>query len=332
MLLFGHAAFQFLHAACGLGMLKLLRDSPGATRSYIKARLGIEDHPMDVLLRGTVALGLVEQSEDGYRIGSLIGELMDNGDWDAFQAAVTFEANISYPGLADLTQSLAQNTNVGLRQLPGAGPRIYDRLTQSANLDEIFFGYMHAWSDMISRYLVRAVDFEDIHQLLDVGGGDGVNAVAIARAFSHINITVLELPHVVHRVPKVAAKAHVADRVRAIEGDMFQELPVGYDGMLFAHVLHIWSPEKGTSILRRAHESLADGGKVMIVGSMSDDSGAGPLYTALDSAYCIAVPGGGGKVYSWVEFERCLRGAGFTKIDRIRPGAWTPLGVIVAEK
>jgi hypothetical protein len=55
--------------------------------------------------------------------------------------------------------------------------------------------------------------------LVDVGGGHGAAASAIARAFPHIKCTVLDLPHVVAGAP-----AH--DNVTFVAGDMFDYIPL----------------------------------------------------------------------------------------------------------
>ena len=333
MLLFGHAAFQYLRAGCELGLFTTLRETPGLGRAELMEKLKLDDRPIDVLLRAASALELVERDGDTYRNSPLVSTLMDRGEWDAFEAAVGFEAHLNYPGLADLAESLEKNTNVGLRRIPGDGTTLYHRLTENEDLGQVFFRYMHAWSEMVNRHLINQVDFRKFDRLLDVGGGDGVNAVAIASAFPHLDVTVLELADVVPRTREVISKAGLGDRVKAIGGDMFDELPAGHDCMLFMHQVQIWPLEKNVELFRGAYAALPSGGAVIITNSMSDDSGDGALYTALDSAYFAAVPGGGGTVYTWNQLENCLREAGFEKIEKVRPEqAWTPQGIIIATK
>lgn len=333
MLLFGHAAFQYLRAGCELDLFETLRETPDISRADLKNKLGLQDRPMDILLRGACALELIERNDGLYRNSPLISNMMDQGEWDAFEAAVGFEANINYPGLADFTASLRQNTNAGLRRIPGDGPTLYHRLTENESLNKVFFRYMHAWSEMVNRHLVELIDFRQVKRVLDVGGGDGVNAVALAEAFSHLDITILELPHVVPRAVEAVSKSGLNDRIRVVAGDMFVDLPAGHDCMLFAHQVQIWPLEKNIELFRRAYDSLPVGGVAIIMNSISDDSGDGALYTALDSAYFAALPGGGGTAYTWDQLETCLREARFEKVERVRPErAWTPLGIIVATK
>lgn len=60
--------------------------------------------------------------------------------------------------------------------------------------------------------------FQGLTSLVDVGGGRGTAAAAIARAFPHIECTVMDLPHVVAEAPAAAGVVFLA-------GDMFDHIP-----------------------------------------------------------------------------------------------------------
>ncbi|KAK8992066.1 hypothetical protein V6N11_044958 [Hibiscus sabdariffa] len=55
--------------------------------------------------------------------------------------------------------------------------------------------------------------FEGLGSLVDVGGGTGTVAKAIADAFPHLNCTVLDLPHVVHGLQGEGGKVMIVDIV-----------------------------------------------------------------------------------------------------------------------
>jgi SAM-dependent methyltransferase len=334
LLLFGHAAFQYLRAGIELGLFDKLQQQPGLGRAELRAALELEDRALDILLLGTTALRLIEHSGDGYRNCARISEVFAEGRWDTLRAVIGFEAYVAYAGLVDFTESLRANTNVGLRRIPGTGEDLYHRLPDNPAMNEVFYHYMHTWSELAHGYLIERVDFTTVTRLLDVGGGDAVNAIALARAFPHLAVTVLELPSVVPLARKRVDEAGLSDRIQVIETDMFTEpFPPGHDGALFAHQMQIWTPEQDTALLRSAHAALPDGGKVVIINSMSDDNQDGPLMAALDSAYFACLAAGGGMIYPWRQHEENLRQAGFTQTERIQcAGSWTPHGIIIATK
>jgi hypothetical protein len=332
-LLFGHAGFQYLRAGTELGLFELLERRPGIERKELATELDLQDRALDILLLGVTSLRLVQHADDKYYNNPTISKLVSEDRWEVYKATIGFEAYVAYLGLADFTESLRANTNIGLRRVPGDGPTLYHRLTGDPELSQIFYRYMGTFSNMAAGYLTSSVDFGSLNRVLDVGGGDATIAVAVAKAFPHLRITVLELPGVVPIAQRTVDAAGLGERIEVVATDMFADpWPSGHDGAMFVHQLQIWPLDQDTELLRRAHEALPSGARVVIMNSMSDDTGDGPLMAALDAAYFAAIPGGG-MLYAWHKYEECLRAAGFGAIERIKPtGAWTPHGVIVATK
>ncbi|TVU35088.1 hypothetical protein EJB05_16957, partial [Eragrostis curvula] len=117
--------------------------------------------------------------------------------------------------------------------------------------------------------------FRGLASLVDVGGGSGGAARAIAAAFPHVRCSVLELPHVVTSVP---AGEHGG--VEFVAGDMFEHVPKA-DAVLLKWILHGWDDELCVRILRRCREAIPAreaGGRVivmdLVVGSSPEDAKA----------------------------------------------------------
>ncbi|RCV27385.1 hypothetical protein SEVIR_5G324600v4 [Setaria viridis] len=97
--------------------------------------------------------------------------------------------------------------------------------------------------------------FRGLATLVDVGGGSGGAARAIAAAFPHVRCSVLELPHVVAGVPQGERGG-----VEFVAGDMFENVP--------KWILHGWDDEKCVRILRRCREAIPSreaGGRVIVM-------------------------------------------------------------------
>lgn len=102
--------------------------------------------------------------------------------------------------------------------------------------------------------------FEGVTSMIDVGGGTGSAAIAIAEAFPDMKCSVLELPQVVGDI-------HSKEKVDFIAGDMFDYVPPA-DAVMLKWILHDWGDEDCVKILRRCKESIPskeDGGKVIII-------------------------------------------------------------------
>ncbi|XP_042389638.1 trans-resveratrol di-O-methyltransferase-like [Zingiber officinale] len=102
--------------------------------------------------------------------------------------------------------------------------------------------------------------FLGLRSLVDVGGGTGFLATAIADAFPQTKCAVFDLPHVVSSLqgnPTVAA----------IAGNMFEFVPPA-DAVILKWILHDWNDEDCVRILRNCKKAIPpkeEGGKVIII-------------------------------------------------------------------
>ncbi|OAY62600.1 Trans-resveratrol di-O-methyltransferase [Ananas comosus] len=102
--------------------------------------------------------------------------------------------------------------------------------------------------------------FHGLRSLVDVGGGTGAAARAIAEAFPHVKCAVLELPQVVQGLPADGPVEFVA-------GSMFERVPPA-DAAMLKWVLHDWDDEDCVRILQRCREAIPSreaGGKVIVM-------------------------------------------------------------------
>ncbi|MBT3161264.1 methyltransferase domain-containing protein [Streptomyces sp. CHA1] len=334
-ILFGHASFQYLNAGCELGLFELLQDKPDLAKEDIRQELGLAERATDVLLLGTTSLGITVQESGRYRNAPVIDKLFTDGQWSIFASVVAFEAHIVYEAQADFTESLRQNTNVGLRRIRGVGRDLYHRFHENPDIERVFYRYMRSWSELSNPFLLENGDFGSVKKVVDAGGGDAVNAIALAHAHPHLEVTVMEIPASGPIARRRIEENGLSDRITVHEGDMFRDpFPHGVDCVLFSHQMVIWEPEENIALMKKAHEALAPGGRLVLFSSISNDEGDGPLMAALDSVYFAALPAKGGMIYAWKQYEEWLQEAGFdaSKISRKADTGWTPHGIITAVK
>ncbi|MGI0115796.1 methyltransferase [Zooshikella sp. RANM57] len=332
-ILFGASAFQYLNAACDIGLLDLLHEKPNLSKEEIAKKLNLQHRAIDILLLGTNSLGLTEKTEQGYVNADVIEQLIAGGQWQIFKDVVGFEQHVVYEGQVDFSESLKTNSNVGIRRIRGSGRDLYHRLSENPHMEQAFYNYMHSWSELSNPLLWQHADFSNVKKVIDVGGGTGVNAIALAEAFPHLEITILEIAGTVPIARQRIAKAGLEDRIHVVQCDMFHDhFPQGHDCVLFSHQLVIWTPEQNIELLKKAQDVLPAGGKVIIFNSISNDKGDGPLMAALDSVYFAAIPAEGGMIYAWHQYMEWLDAAGFKDAKAIDCEGWTPHGIIEATK
>ncbi|KAF8722837.1 hypothetical protein HU200_021966 [Digitaria exilis] len=117
-----------------------------------------------------------------------------------------------------------------------------------------------------SRFLMQIVlkecgdIFHGIDSLVDVAGGIGGAAAAIAVAFPSLKCTVLDLLHVVAKAPSVS-------NVQFVAGNMFESIPPT-NAIFLKYVLHDWDDDKCIKILKNCKLAIPSrdaGGKIIII-------------------------------------------------------------------
>lgn len=335
-LAFAAAAFQTLRAACETRLLNNLADHPdGLLRDELGALIGLRGRWLDTLLTASAATELIRRDTTGrYHLADEIAPAVRSVEWPLFTATVAFEHDFSYRGIAMFTESLQRETNAGIEKFPGMpGESLYVRYASDPHLREVFYTYMRAWSRIGGPLLWGALRRLAPTRILDVGGGDGVHAIAAASMLPEVRVTVLDLPENVDVSRVRIAEEGYAGRIEIVGGNMFEgEFPPGHDLVLFAHQLVIWSEEQNLDLLRRANAALPIGGTVVIFSSMTEDTQDGPFIAAMASLYHASIPVEGGRIYPWGAYEEWLHATGFGEIRRFRSESWTPHGLIVAKK
>ncbi|MBK9702627.1 MAG: hypothetical protein IPO75_03720 [Betaproteobacteria bacterium] len=194
----GHSAFQLLWAGVELGLFDLLSKQPNSTKGQLATAMNLAPYPCRVLLTGLTALGLIVKSGEQFRNSALAEALLVLEKPDSIAPVLGWQAHIVYPGLQDFLESLRAGSNVALRRFAGHGNTLYERLVSYPELEQIFQRAMSALSAQANRRIVEAYDLGRFTHIVDAGGGDGTNAIALAKRYPNLRVTVYDricLPH-----------------------------------------------------------------------------------------------------------------------------------------
>ena len=317
LVLGGHIYFQTLSAAIRLDLFTLLSKHGSLTRSQIAAKLGIQEKPARILLLGCTSLGLLRKTGDKYANSPAAQELLVRDNPGNIIAVIEWQHFINYRAMHHFHDAIRANRNVGLSEFAGNENTLYGRLTHHPELERIFQNAMQAISVQANAMLAGFVDFSHVKHLVDVGGGNGTNIIALARKYPALKATVFDSPSVCQLARKNIERAGLADRLDAVPGDCFADpFPQGTDCLLFAHFFTIWSEEKDRLLLKKAYDALPPGGSVLVFNMMQSDDETGPLSAALGSPYFLTLATGEGMLYTWQEYEIWMKEVGFTTVKK----------------
>lgn len=291
-----------LFAATDAGIFAALARQGRATAGDVALACNLDLRGARLLLDACVALELLRKSGDVY----------ENTEGSALCLV---------PGApADLTGALRYNRDV----YPAWG-RLPDliRTGQPVERPEIHLGEdpertrafvlsMHGRALGIGRAVVPMLDLKGCRRFLDVGGGPGTYSVLAAQANPGLECCVLDLPAVAAVAGELIRGQGMAERVQTLPGDYHTTpFPQGNDVVAFFGVLHQESPEDILTLFRKAHQSLAPGGRVYVLDLMTDSTHTQPRFSAL-FAVNMALTTKNGWVFSDEELRAWLTQAGFT--------------------
>jgi ubiquinone/menaquinone biosynthesis C-methylase UbiE len=330
----GHNAFQLLWAGVELGLYDLLAAKPNLDLDEVAGALGLSRQPARILMVGLTALGVVVRTPDGcYHNAELTEARLVKGKPGYAAPILGWQAHIVYPGMQDFVASLKQNRNIGLDRFEGTEPTLYQRLTHDKRLQKVFQDAMSALSKQANTFLPTAMDFGKYRHVVDAGGGDGTNAMAIANRYPTVKTSVFDSPSVCEHARQNINQAGMTDRVSTWPGNFFHDpFPPGTDCIVYCHILTIWSMDNNQTLLKRTFDALPEGGAVVIFNMMAADDDSGPLSTALGSPYFLAIATGEGMLHPWKDYEAALREAGFKQVIRQDQGLPLDHGVLVGIK
>ena len=114
-------------------------------------------------------------------------------------------------------------------------------------------------------------------RVLDIAAGHGMFGITIARQSPDARLVALDWPNVLAVARENAAKAGIGERFDTIAGSAFDvDWGRDYDVALLPNFLHHFDRPTNESLLRRAREALAPGGRVLVVEMVPNDDRVKP--------------------------------------------------------
>lgn len=168
-------------------------------------------------------------------------------------------------------------------------------------------------------------------KVLDIAAGHGMFGITIARENPRASVVALDWPNVLAVAKENAERAGVADRYKTIEGSAFDaDFGTGFDAVLLTNFLHHFDPPTCETLLRKVHDSLAEGGRALALEFVpNDDRVSPPIPAAFSMTMLGSTPSG--DAYTFAELERMFGNAGFSRSE-LHPLAATPEQLIISHK
>jgi hypothetical protein len=312
----GFMAAKHLFVANEVGLFERLA-AGAATLDDVAQRLGLPRRTTRMVVDAMVALGLVQRVGEHYQNAPVADAFLSGRTPTDVRPILRQFNRLSYPRWAHLEEAVR------------TGQAVFGEFAFTADEQQIYSEGVEAITAGTAQALATRYDFRPYRQVLDLGGGTGSFLVAIRHQHPTLACTLFELPAVAAVARRRLATIPLAQDVRIVEGDFFQDsIPPDHDAILIANVWHNYSPERNVDLLHRVRRSVAAETRLLLVDFWTDPTHTQPLAAALMVGGFLLTTGEG-DVYSVEDVHGWLQETGW------RPVAHVPLGgpssVIVAE-
>ena len=295
-------------AAADLNLFSHLNSQP-TEASCLAQTLAADTRGLRILLDALVALELIRKQDDGYSVTEPVKVLMST------------EAHGSIlPGVQHLANCLRSWSQLA-HTIKAGQPRDRAPSVRGPQGDtESFIGAMQIFTrDQIPETIKQLHNLQFTH-LLDIGGASGNWTTGFLDVRPEAMATLFDLPQVIPLAQSHLAQCQMTDRVRLAPGDYNTDaLPVGADFAWLSAIAHQNSRSQNKTLFARIYSALEPGGTLIIRDIVMAPDRTHPIADALFAVNMLACTQAG-NTYTWEEYHKDLRDAGFTNIELILEG------------
>lgn len=301
---FGFMGSKALFTALELGLFTELAAQP-MSAEQVAPKIGLHPDRAETLMTALAGLGLLTV-EDGRYANSpgaeaflVSGAKYDFGDYLKRQVGQQM-----YPLLDQIGDALKGD-------LGDEDTGSYDEWFSDPEQARLYSESQHAGSLGPARGLARALDLSEAKTLLDVGGGTGAFAITLCKKNPELRATIVEFPNVAALGREYVEEAGLSDRIEYVEGNALKTgWPGGQDVILMSYLFSGIPGDTHESLLARAHDHLAPGGRLLVHDFVVDAERTGPKLAALwQLQHTAFTPEARSLDAGWL--ETALTGAGF---------------------
>jgi predicted O-methyltransferase YrrM len=304
-----------LQAALKLGLFTVLgrREMTGAE---LCGALGLAPRANPDFFDALVALRILERTGDGpaaaYRNTEESAAFLDTSSPTYAGGFLVMAHDRLYPFWADLVEAL--QTGEPQNEVKHTGKPMFDELYADPERLEQFIHAMSGVSTGNFLMLAEKFDFSPYRTLCDVGGAEGVLAMAVARANPHMRCTSADLAAVEPIARKAIAAAGLSDRVSTAALDFLADPLPRADVVTMGMILHDWDLPTKKMLIAKAYDALPPGGAFIVVEMLIDDARRENVLGLMMSLNML-IEFGDAFDYTGADFAQWCGEAGFSRCE-----------------
>jgi hypothetical protein len=273
-----------VRVAATLRIADHVADTP-RTAADLAGTVDADPDALDRLLRYLSKRHLFSRDGDGRYALTARGEPLRSDHPSGLHAWLDNDA----VGRAELSYvQLEHSIRTGEAAFPAQfGHTLWEDLAANPERAESFNTSLGGYVEERAANVVAGYDWGSLGSVVDVGGGNGSQVIALLAEYPRLRGTVVDQPEATEAAREALTAAGLAHRGDAVAGSFFDPLPAGAGGYLLSLVTHNWPDDAVRAILKRCVEAAGPGGRVCVVENVGTDGESPP--TGMDLrmlAYC----------------------------------------------
>jgi SAM-dependent methyltransferase len=276
----------------------------------IAARVGVPEDSLDRLLGYLASRGCLRRDRRGRYVTNRVTNLLtDDGGWSGWVRFLGAPWTMS--AYAQLLAAVRDSDNpIAVAH----GTDFFSFLAAHPDAAVAFHGAQAAGARLQAIMCVDALPLAGVGAVLDVGGGTGTLLSNLLATHPELRGAVCDLPDAAAGARATFAEAGVAARATFEACDFFAAVPAGYDLHVLTAIIHDWSDDDCTRVLRNCADALAPGGRICVVETALQPGRYGSFVQATDMLMLAFTSGGRERTAG--HYETLWAGAGLQCIKR----------------
>ena len=281
-----------------------LLDKHMMTSEEVAQKINANQRSTDRLMNALCAMGILKKVHGKFYNTDLASKYLIEGKPE-FMVGL-YHTNNLWDSWSNLTNSVIKGSSLINHQ----------NKTEKDNWVEAFIGAMHYRGVNQGKILAMMIDFTNVKQMLDVGGGSAAFSMEIVKKNPAINAVVLDLSYVIPLTKRYVSESGLSDKFDFIEGDyLTRDFEGSYDLILLSAIVHINSYEQNKLLIKKCADALNKNGMIIISDFVMTDDRTKPYHGALFSLNML-VGTANGDTYTEKEMREWFELAGLSKIER----------------
>lgn len=308
----GFMASKTFLAAVDLELFTVLAERGPLDAEGVRAALGLHPRAVRDFLDTLVAMGILERDDGRYRNGAAAAAYLDRtrpGYLGGFFTMLNRRLWTYWGRLEEGLRTGEAQNEARDEERDGLFEAIY---AEPARL-QLFLESMTGVSLPSAQALAEQLPWDRWATVVDVGCAQGGVPVTLAMRHPHLRVIGFDLPQVEPVFRAYAAANQVDDRADFVAGSFFTDPLPRAEVIVMGHILHDWNLDEKRMLVRKAYDTLPEGGALVVYDAMIDDERR-TFVPGLLISLTMLIETPGGFDYTHADGIGWLREAGFRDV------------------